>query len=37
MLELITKTQVVSINDDLQMNMNMISYASLSKSVTFNS
>lgn len=35
MLELIMKTQVVSINDDLQMNMNMISYASLSKSVTF--
>lgn len=35
MLELIMKTQVVSINDDLQMNMNTISYASLSKSVTF--
>lgn len=35
MLELITKTQVVSINDDPQMNMNIISYASLLKSVTF--
>lgn len=30
MLELITKTQVVSINDDPQMNMNMISVGNIS-------